>query len=121
MTLVTRRLQSESLNSSPYKRSAHAATLIVLTTMSDEGELSEQEKQEIFQDLLSGSEYVLITFCRNNSMDLFLFRSGPLLPYIAKARWICASIHPFLDLSRVFYAGLPEALRNEDDEVDDIE
>ena len=53
-------------------------------------------------------------------VHLFLLRSGPLLPYIAKARWICASIHPFLDLSRVFYAGLPEALRNEDDEVDDI-
>src|SRR5258705_7078502 len=49
-----------------------------------------------------------------------LLRSGPLLPYIAKARWICASIHPFLDLSRVFYAGLPEAPQNEDDEVDDI-
>ena len=90
--------------------------------MSDEGELSKQEKQEIFQDLLSGSEYVFISFHSNTSvsMHLFLLRSGPLLPYIAKARWICASIHPFLDLSHVFYAGLPEPLRNEDDEVDNI-
>jgi hypothetical protein len=35
--------------------------------------------------------------------------AGPLAPYLAKARWICQSIHPFLDLSRVFYAGVPEA------------
>jgi uncharacterized membrane protein len=33
-----------------------------LTTMSDEGELSEHEKQEIFQSLLSGSEYVVFSF-----------------------------------------------------------
>jgi len=39
--------------------------------MSDEGELSEQEKQEIFQDLLSGSEYVLISFRINISISPF--------------------------------------------------
>ena len=89
--------------------------------MFHEGELSELEKQEIFQCLLSGSEYVII-FHSNTRIFVhrLLLRSGPLLPYIAKARWICASIHPFLDLSQVFYAGLPEALRNEDDEVDDV-
>ncbi len=27
----------------------------------DEGEPSEQDKQEVFQDLLAGSEYVLLT------------------------------------------------------------
>jgi hypothetical protein len=53
-------------------------------------------------------------------MQPLLLRSGPLLPYVARARWICPSIHPFLDLSRIFYAGLPEALRNEDGELDDI-
>jgi hypothetical protein len=87
--------------------------------MSTEGGLSEQEKQEIFQHLLSGSEYVLVSF-HSVYMHLFLLRSGPLLPYLAKSRWICASIHPFMDISRVFYAGLPEGLRNEDNEVDDI-
>ena len=121
MTAVTHRLQSESLNSSPYKRNAHSATcplFIVVSTMSNEGELSEQEKQEIFQDLLSGSECVLILFCSNSSTHLLL-RSGPLLPYVGKARWICTLIHPFLDISHVLYAGLLEALRNEDDKVDD--
>jgi len=82
-----------------------------------EGELSEQEKQEIFQDLLTGSGYV-ISFV-TTFLDLLLHRSGPLLPYIAKARWICPSIHPFLDISRVFYAGLPEAPQDED-ELDDV-
>ena len=36
-------------------------------------------------------------------------RDGPLQPYLAKARWICPPINPFLDLTRVFYAGLPGA------------
>ena len=53
-------------------------------------------------------------------LHLFLLRSGPLQPYTAKAQWICPSIHPFLDLTRVFYAGLPEVAQNEGDEVDDI-
>jgi len=60
------------------------------------------------------SSFIAIYLC------IFLLRSGPLQPYIAKARWIWASIHPFLDFSWVFYAGLPEAPWNEDDELDDI-
>jgi hypothetical protein len=43
--------------------------------------------------------------------------AGPLEPYLAKARWICQSIHPFLDISRVFYAGVPDAAQ-EDEQVD---
>ena len=47
-----------------------------LTTMSynsdGESELSEQEKQEVFQDLLSGAEYILqLIFYSNISMYLF--------------------------------------------------
>jgi len=47
-----------------------------LTTMSynsdGESELSEQEKQEVFRDLLSGAEYVLqLIFYSNISMLLF--------------------------------------------------
>ena len=42
-------------------------------------------------------------------------RDGPLQPYLAKARWICPSINPFLDLTRVFYAGLPGAAPEDQD------
>jgi hypothetical protein len=84
----------------------------------EEIELSDKEKQEIFRDLLSGSECVHLIFRINIPASLFL-RNGPLQPYTAKARWICPSIHPFLDLSRVFYAGLPEVAQNEDEEIDD--
>ena len=45
-------------------------------------------------------------------------RDGPLQPYLAKARWICPSIHPFLDLTRVFYAGLPRVGSEDKDEED---
>jgi len=45
--------------------------------------------------------------------------AGPLEPYLAKARWICQSIHPFLDISRVFYAGVPDAAQ--EDELDAYE
>jgi hypothetical protein len=85
----------------------------------EETELSKKEKQEVFQDLLSGTECALL-FIAISLVHLFLLRSGPLQPYIAKARWICPSIHPFLDVSRVFYAGLPEVPQNEEGDIDDI-
>jgi hypothetical protein len=43
--------------------------------------------------------------------------NGRLAPYLAKARIIYATIHPFLDLTRVFYAGLPEVAP--EDEIGD--
>ena len=42
---------------------------------------------------------------------------GPLEPYLVKARWICQSIHSFLDIMRVFYTGVPDAAQ-EDEQVD---
>ena len=45
-------------------------------------------------------------------------RNSPLGPYIAKAGWICPSIHSFLDLSRIFYDGLPEALQEGEEDED---
>jgi len=48
-------------------------------------------------------------------------RDGPLQPYLAKSRWICPSIHPFLDLTRVFYAGLPEEERESLDDANNNE
>jgi hypothetical protein len=49
----------------------------------EEGELSEQEKQGVFQDLLSGSGYGLLSHFV--TLIFFLLRNGPLQPYIAKA------------------------------------
>lgn len=48
-----------------------------------------------------------------------LFRDGRLAPYLAKARIIYATIHPFLDLTRVFYAGLPEVTPEDGDDDED--
>ena len=46
-------------------------------------------------------------------------RTGPLQPYLHKARWIAQSINPFINIQRVFYAGVPEATY--DDENEDAE
>jgi hypothetical protein len=35
-----------------------------------------------------------------------------------QARWISQSIHPYINIQRVFYAGVPEA-RDEDDSATD--
>jgi len=32
-----------------------------------------------------------------------------LTPYVHQARWISQSIHPFISIQRVFYAGFPES------------
>jgi hypothetical protein len=42
---------------------------------------------------------------------------GPLEPYIAKARWICPSINPFVDITEAFYIGVPEALPEDGEEA----
>jgi hypothetical protein len=39
-----------------------------------------------------------------------------LKPYLIKARWIAQSIHPFMNIHRVFYAGVPEGILDEDGE-----
>jgi len=45
-----------------------------------------------------------------------LIRPGPLQPYLHKARWIAQSIHPFINIQRVFFAGVPEAALDAEDE-----
>ena len=45
--------------------------------------------------------------------------NGRLAPYLAKARIIYATIHPFMDLTRVFYAGLPDVAPEDEDGGDD--
>jgi len=40
---------------------------------------------------------------------------GPLEPYLAKARWICPSINPFVDITEAFYAGVPEVLEDSEE------
>ena len=41
-----------------------------------------------------------------------------LSPYLAKARWICPSINPFLDPKCVFYVGLPRVEPEDKDDED---
>jgi hypothetical protein len=41
-----------------------------------------------------------------------------LQPYRAQARWIAPAIHPFMDLTRAFFAGVPEVGAEEEEEQD---
>jgi len=41
-----------------------------------------------------------------------------LRPYRAQARWIAPAIHPFMDLTRAFFAGVPEVGAEEEEEQD---
>jgi hypothetical protein len=41
-----------------------------------------------------------------------------LQPYRAQARWIAPAIHPFMDLTRAFFAGVPEVGAAEEEEQD---
>jgi hypothetical protein len=50
-----------------------------------------------------------------------LIRDGLLQPYLHKAHWIAHSIHPFINIQRVFYAGVPEAMINDENENDELE
>jgi hypothetical protein len=45
-----------------------------------------------------------------------VIRSGKLKPYLSKARSIPLSIHPFANIQRAFYAGVPEAAEEEEDD-----
>jgi hypothetical protein len=87
--------------------------------MSHSADEDELDKQEIFQDLLSGSRCVCLIAFRVCFAKRC--RSGPLTPYLEKSRWICPSIHPFLDLIHIFYAGLPEEERESLDDADSNE
>jgi len=49
---------------------------------------------------------------------LELIGKGPLKPYIKKARWISQSVHPFISISRTFYAGIPEGIQDDMDDED---
>jgi hypothetical protein len=46
-------------------------------------------------------------------------RDGRLKPYLTKSRWIAQSVHPFINMRRVFYAGVPERPLDLDDEDDE--
>jgi hypothetical protein len=41
-----------------------------------------------------------------------------LKPYRALARWIAPTIHPFMDLMRAFFAGVPEVGAAEEEDQD---
>jgi hypothetical protein len=45
-----------------------------------------------------------------------VIRSDKLKPYLSKARSIPLSIHPFANIQRAFYAGVPEAAEEEEDD-----
>ena len=45
-----------------------------------------------------------------------VIRSGILKPYLNKARSIPLCIHPFANIQRAFYAGIPEAVDDDEDD-----
>lgn len=56
--------------------------------------------------------YIQITAQHNRSFKKVL------QPYRAQARWIAPAIHPFMDLTRAFFAGVPEVAAAEEEEQD---
>lgn len=71
----------------------------------------------------STGNFSLVVVPSEFSLDFCTFAEfysdARLAPYLAKARIIYATIHPFLDLTRVFYAGLPDVAPEDDDDNDD--
>jgi hypothetical protein len=47
------------------------------------------------------------------------YRDGALVPYLNAVRWISLSIHPYLSLLWVFYAGIPGTFEDDSDENDE--
>ena len=48
--------------------------------------------------------------------DLLLGSDQVLKPFLKAARWIPLSINPFVNLTRIIYAGIPENEDEKDDE-----
>lgn len=48
-----------------------------------------------------------------------IYRDLALRPYITAARMIPMRVDPFINLERVFFAGVPEAVSSEDGQRDD--
>ena len=83
------------------------------------GSATSESAQVICKILKAGRRHVTIKFSIIYRTEyLVLIRKGPLKPYINKARWISQSVHPFISILRVFYAGIPEAIQDDTDDED---
>ena len=90
--------------------------------MSGDGTQISAPTRAIIKALRKGTKYDIFTQAITYSYHLIMIasRGGPLQPYLHKARWIAQSIHPFINIQRVFYSGVPEA-RPEDEPEDEPE
>ncbi len=77
------------------------------------GSATSESAQVICKILKAGRRHVIY-----RTEYLVLIRKDPLKPYINKARWISQSVHPFISISRVFNAGIPEAIQDDTDDED---
>jgi hypothetical protein len=60
----------------------------------------------------------LVQVPESGLFDIYFGRGdGPLALYLRKARWICPTIHPFMDIMEAFFAGVPEGMPS-DEEVE---
>jgi hypothetical protein len=75
--------------------------------------------QTIFKKLKAGRTYVLKLIYELVHLITTTSSNRRLKPYLMKARWIAQSIKPFLNIRRVFYAGIPEGLLDLSDEDGD--
>lgn len=82
--------------------------------MSGDGTQISAVTRSILKTLRHGKKYVNLTDIF--PINLFPSRDGPLQPYLHKARWISQSIHPFINIQRIFYSGISGMLEDEDDE-----
>jgi hypothetical protein len=60
---------------------------------------------------------VLLLYIQITAQHNFSFKKA-LQPYRAQARWIAPAIHPFMDLTRAFFTGVPEVGAAEEEEQD---
>ena len=51
----------------------------------------------------------MFLYLTTNMLLRFFSAQSVLTPYLNQARWISQSIHPYISIQRVFYAGVPEA------------
>ena len=70
----------------------------------------------ICKTVKGGKKYVYSYTCINMTGIHTIMRSGILKPYLDKARSIPLLIHPFASIQRAFYAGVPEAGGEEEED-----
>lgn len=91
-------------------------TSLSLSPMSGDNPKFSETAKVIFKKLKAGKRYLCKSVYVFVSSIKTCSSNRRLKPYLMKARWIAQSIHPFVNIRRVFYAGVPEGFLDSGDE-----